>query len=101
MALKSVYLVHGNGDVEIYSKSEKVTIKFNQRVQMIAREIDINPTRKFIKRFSPNRHKEGIRVLCHSNDIIKPMQRQIRTLEKEIYDITNIPVLRLEILKTF
>lgn len=96
MALKNISLLYGNGDIEIYGKNIKTTVKFNQRVQKIARDIGINPNRKFIKRFSPNRHEEGIRFLCHSNDIIKPMQRQIRTLEKEMYDITNIPVLRMK-----
>lgn len=94
MEIKSISLLYDNGDIEIYGKNIKATVKFNQRVQKLSREIGINPTRKFVKRFSPNRRKEGIRFLCHSNDIIKPMQRQIRTLEKEMYDITNIPVLR-------
>lgn len=71
MALKNISLLYGNGNVEIYGKNIKATVKFNQRVQKIARDIGINPTRKFVKRFSPNRHKEWIRILCHSNDKIK------------------------------
>jgi hypothetical protein len=91
MALKSISLLYGNGDIEIYGENIKTTVKFNQRVQKLAREIGINPTRKFVKRFSPNRHKEGIRILCSSKNKTKSIQRVLRKLETEIYDITKIP----------
>lgn len=54
MALKSISLLCGNGDIEIYGEKIKTTVKFNQRVQKIAREIGVNPTRKFVKKYSPN-----------------------------------------------
>lgn len=95
MALKSISLLYGNGDIEIYGEKMKCILKFSTRVQLFAKKVGVNPTRKFVKRFSPNRHKEGIRILCYSNYKIKSIQRQLRTIEKEMYDITKIPELYL------
>ena len=95
MALKNICSVNSNGDIEIYGEKMKCILKFSTRVQLFAKKVGVNPTRKFVKRFSPNRHKEGIRMLCSSKDKIKSIQRQLRTIEKEMYDITKVPELYL------